>query len=79
MNIIHQYEIAEWLGVAPGTIANIFCGNRGVSKKMAKKLEKVSGIFFADWMLLDGKNLKKKVYIAYIFHTQTVQENIANE
>lgn len=70
MKTIQQYKVAQWLGVAPGTLANVFCGNRGVSKEMAQGLEKISGVSFSDWMLLSGKDLKKKVFIAYTFHKQ---------
>jgi len=74
MKPIQQYKVAEWLGVSPSTLANIFCGNRGVSKSMAMKLKSSSGISFSDWMLLDGKELRKKVFISYAFHVQQSPE-----
>lgn len=64
-NRIQQYKIAEWLGVKPGTLSNIFCGNRRPHRDEAVRLSNLSGVSFTDWMLSDCKQLKKKVFIAY--------------
>jgi len=64
-NQTQQYKVAKWLGVKPGTLSNIFCGNRRPYREEAVRLSRVSGVSFEDWMLADCKQLKKKVFIAY--------------
>jgi len=61
METIKQYEVASWLGLKPGTLANIFCENRRPSRLEAKRLETVSGVSFEDWMLSNGNILRQKV------------------
>ena len=65
MKTIRQYKVAEWLGVKPATLANIFCGNRRPSRLEAKRLEAVSGVSFEDWMLSNGNILRQKVFAAW--------------
>ena len=65
MKTIRQYEIAEWLGVKPATLANIFCENRRPSRIEAKRLEAISGVSFEDWLLTNGSILRQKVFTAW--------------
>lgn len=65
MKTIRQYEIAEWLGVKPATLANIFCENRRPSRLEAKRLEAISGVSFEDWLLSSGSALRQKVFTAW--------------
>jgi transcriptional regulator with XRE-family HTH domain len=73
MKTINQYKVAEWLGVKATTLSNILCGNRRPSRLAAKTYAEKSGVSFEDWMLSDGEQLKKKVFIAYT----VAHENIA--
>jgi len=65
MKTIQQYKIAEWLGMKPGTLSNIFCDNRRPGRKKALRLASITGISFDDWMLSDGNQLRKKAFIAW--------------
>ena len=65
MKTIRQYQVAEWLGVNPGTLANIFCENRRPSRVEAQRLAEKSGVSFEDWMLSNGNTLRQKVFMAY--------------
>ena len=65
METIKQYKVAEWLGVKPATLANIFCENRRPSRLEAKRLEAISGVSFEDWMLSNGSALRQKVFTAW--------------
>ena len=65
MKTIRQYKVAEWLGVKPATLANIFCENRRPSRLEAKRLEAISGVSFEDWMLSSGSALRQKVFTAW--------------
>jgi len=65
MKTIRQYQVAEWLGVKPATLANIFCGHRRPSRLEAKRLEAISGVSFEDWMLSNGSALRQKVFTAW--------------
>ena len=65
MKTIKQYKVAEWLGVKPATLANIFCENRRPSRLEAKRLEAISGVSFEDWMLSNGSALRQKVFTAW--------------
>jgi hypothetical protein len=72
MKTIKQYEVASWLALKPGTLANIFCENRRPSRLEAKRLAEISGVPFEDWMLSNGNVLRQKVFIAYnIAHQNT--------
>ena len=74
MKTIKQYQIAKWLHVKPGTLANILCGNRRPSRLEAKRLAEISGVPFDDWMLSNGTILRKKVYVAFAMsHEQGVK------
>lgn len=65
MKTVKQYQVADWLGLNPGTLANIFRENRRPSRTEAKRLESVSGVSFEDWMLSDGNILRQKVFVAW--------------
>lgn len=54
----------------PGTLSNIFCGNRRPGRKLALRLAEISGVSFQDWMLADCQHLKKKVFIAWTIATE---------
>ena len=72
MKTTKQYEVASWLDLKPGTLANIFCENRRPSRLEAKRLAEISGVPFEDWMLSSGNVLRQKVFIAYnIYHQNT--------
>ena len=71
MKTIKQYQVAKWLDVKPGTLANIFCENRRPSRLEAKRLAEKSGVPFEDWMLSSGNALRQKVFMAYSIATQT--------
>jgi plasmid maintenance system antidote protein VapI len=73
MKIVNQYKIAEWLGVKPSTLSNIFCGNRRPSRVEALRLAKITGVSFEDWMLADGQQLRKKVFIAFSMESREVK------
>lgn len=68
METIKQYKVAEWLGVKPATLANIFAENSGVSVKEACRLSEISGVSFKDWMMSkgNGNTLRRKVFAAYV-------------
>ena len=70
MKTRNQYKVAEWLGIGPGTLSNIFCGNRRPGRNLALKLASVSGVSFEDWMLADTQHLKKKVFIAWTINNE---------
>jgi len=65
MKTIQQYKIAEWLGVKPGTLSNIFCDNRRPGRRKASHFASITGISFKDWMLSDGNQLREKVFKAW--------------
>lgn len=70
----NQYKIAEWLGTKAPTLANVFNGRRGISKATASKWAEISGLSFEELMLSDGKQLRKKVSVAFAM----ANENIGN-
>lgn len=47
---LHQAELAEMLGVDPKYISLIECGDRAVSRKLAKKINEQFG-YRIDWLL----------------------------
>lgn len=65
MKTIPQYKLAEWLGVKPPTLSNIFCNNRRPGRKEARRLAEVSGVAFEKWMLSDGNQLREELFSAW--------------
>ena len=61
-----QMKIAEWLGLKPAFLSRILNGEKRPSPKRSEALETISGIPIRHWLLLDHKELKRMVFIAWL-------------